>query len=121
MQVTKTHAAIITTTVLAAATGGTVFAAMATTSKAALFAYGILGVALSGASIGAITAAFDASTTTAREYMKSIPSHAGIAIGVMSQFVAQTLFQAAVQGFAQGITAYFRRLIGGPDFTFAQQ
>lgn len=121
MQINKNQAAFATVTLLAVATGGSVFAAMATASKAAMFACGVLGTASAGASIGAITAWFDQSSTTAREYFSSLPTHTGIAMGTMAQFVAQTLFQAAVQGVAQGISAYFRRAIGGPDVTFAHQ
>lgn len=124
MEISKGQAAFVTVSLLAAATAGSVLAvttAMATASKAAAIAYGVLGVTCAGASIAAITAWFDESAQTAGEYFHTFNKHAGIAIAGAYQLVAQALMQALIQGLTQGVATGIRRSIAGPDITFSHQ
>ncbi len=120
MQITKGQAAFATVTVLAAATAGSVFAAVATVSKAAQIAYGVLGITCGGASIASITAYFDPQANTASEYFNAFKDHAGIAIAGTYQFASQVLLQAFIKGLADGVSIAIRRAIAGPDITFSQ-
>jgi hypothetical protein len=120
MQISKDQAAFITVSVLAAATAGTVFAAVATASKVAAIAYRVLAITGAGASIASVTAWMDTNSKTAGEYLSVFKEHASKTILGAYQFTSQTLVAALVQGVADGVRTAIRRAISGPDVTVRQ-
>ncbi len=110
------QAAFCVTTGLALATAGSVYAVVTAAAMTTQIACGILGVICTGASFGSIAAWMDTNSRNLDTYFSNLQHHTGVAIAGMSQFVAQTMVQAVVNGLAQGVSTNIRRKISGPDF-----
>lgn len=102
---------------MAALTAGAAFGAITAVGTVAMVAYTVLGITGSALSIASITAWASPYSTDTSSYFKSVFSHAGIAIGAIYTFVAQTLIHAIIQGIANGIGRRISRRIGGADLT----
>lgn len=118
---TVNQAAFCTITSLAVVTGASVFLAATTASTVAMVAFAALGITGAGLSIGAITAWLAMKDgETAKDYFEKAKDHSAVSVAGMYQFVAQTLVQALVKGLGDGISAFFRRKIAGPDVTYSR-
>lgn len=102
---TKYYVAAATVTGLCLATGGCIFgalAAMQTASKAAVLAYGVLGLVSAGASTAAITAAFDENSTDSKEYLKRVGVHSCVTIPGYLKLAIESVGSALLEGVKEG-------------------
>ena len=105
---TKYYVAAATVTGLSLATGGCIvgaLAAMQTASKAAVLAYGVLGLVSAGASAAAITAAFDTNSIDSKEYFKRVGVHSCVTIPAILQATIISVGKALIEGFRDGLKA----------------
>lgn len=102
---TKYYVAAATVTGLCLATGGCIvgaLAAMQTASKAAVLAYGVLGLVSAGASTAAITAAFDTNSTDSKEYLKRVGVHSCVTIPGYLKLAIESVGSALLEGVKEG-------------------
>jgi hypothetical protein len=102
---TKYYVAAATVTGLCLATGGCIvgaLAAMETASKAAVLAYGVLGLVSAGASTAAITALFDKNSTDSIQYLKRVGVHSCVSIPGYLKLAIGSVGSALLQGFNVG-------------------
>ncbi len=102
---TKYYVAAATVTGLTLATGGCIvgaLAAMQTASKAAVLAYGVLGLVSAGASTAAITAAFDKDSTDSKNYLKRVGVHSCVIIPGYLKFAIESVGSALLKGVKEG-------------------
>jgi nucleoside recognition membrane protein YjiH len=107
------YAAFVTATTLSAATAYSVFVAATTAITAQAVAFAALSIVFSAVSLASITAWIDPSSTNLESYFNNMKDHAGYAIAGLSQFTAQVLVQALIQGAANGIGRRVESAIAG--------
>ncbi len=105
-------AAAITVTACGAATIAAVVLASQAVSTVAIVALATLATLAAALSIASVTAFFDEGTVGVGAYFENVGKHAKAVIPTMVTFVAQTLFQALVQGLGKKIE---RSMNGGAD------
>lgn len=102
---TKYYVAAGTVAGLTLATGGCIFgalAAMQTASKAAVLAYGVLGLVSAGASTAAFTAAFDQNSTDSKSYLKRVGIHSCVTIPGYLKIAIESVGCALLEGVKEG-------------------
>jgi hypothetical protein len=102
--------ALLTTTVLGAATIGSAVAALSAASTAATVAYATLTALGAALSIASITAWAAASDEEGKGYFSTLREHATYAMAAGVQVVAQSVAYALMQGFVNAVrdTVYER-------------